>query len=69
MNELLKTWKNLEIENFDLCPELKRRLILYCLNEYEEDAILDDVHLLAEFRYLKDNSQLSYLFRKYRVEY
>jgi hypothetical protein len=62
MNELLKKWKNLKIENLDNESELKRRLKVYCLKEYEEDAIIDDKHLLMEFKNLKDNNRLSQLF-------
>ncbi|MGY0391738.1 hypothetical protein ACW5R3_04130 [Bizionia sp. KMM 8389] len=69
MNEKQKEWANLEIKSFDKHQDLKRRLALYILSEYEENAIIDDAHLLTEFRYLKDNNQLNYLFRKYRVDY
>jgi hypothetical protein len=46
MNELLNRWQNLEIENFDNHPELKRRLTVHCISEYQEDALTDDAHLL-----------------------
>jgi hypothetical protein len=62
MNKLLEKWKNLEIKNFDNNSELKRRLEVHCLNEYEENAIIDDEHLLMEFNYLKDSNLLSKLF-------
>ena len=56
----------LEIKNLDNHPDLKRRLIVYVLSEYESDAILDDKHLLLEFKRLKKSENLEVLWREVR---
>jgi len=68
MSDLLKKWKKLKIENFDKESELKRRLKVYCISQYEEDVIVDDKHLLMEFQYLRDNNQLNLLLEEYPSE-
>lgn len=69
MNENLKNWNNLEIENLNNHPELKRRLKVYCISEYMENAIIDDKHLLMEFKDLRDDNRLTLLFEAYPAEY
>ena len=64
----LQDLENLTIENFDNHPELKRRLIVYCIATYQEDAIIDDYHLLMEFNYLKLNKKLYELERPINLD-
>jgi len=59
----LKELKQLEIENFDKHTDLKRRLISYIKIQYEGDAIIDEKHLLMEFKSLKNSNKLSELFK------
>lgn len=62
----LEELKQLEIENFDNHPDLKRRIEVYVLSKYESDAILDDKHLLLEFKLLKKTKNLEVLWREVR---
>ncbi len=50
-----------EITNLDYAPTLKSLLIEYCLAVYEENAIIDDYHLLAEYNLLKKENNLCLL--------
>lgn len=43
-------------------PLLKQLLINYCVVTYEENAILDNDHLLAEYSLLSRNNELHILF-------
>ncbi len=52
-----------EIQNLDYNPILKQLLIEYIYGKYEEDAIIDDLHLWQEFRYMVDNNKLIELFQ------
>jgi hypothetical protein len=51
-----------EITNLDFAPSLKKLLIEYCYAIYEENAIIDDYHLLAEYNLLKKNNQVHNLY-------
>ncbi|TXD53652.1 hypothetical protein [Polaribacter sp. IC063] len=62
----VKKYEELEVENFDKHPDLKRRLKVYVLSEYESDVILDDKHLLLEFELLKKSKNLEVLWREVR---
>ena len=43
-------------------PLLKQLLINYCILTYEENAILDHDHLLAEYSLLSRNNELHLIF-------
>ena len=43
-------------------PILKQLLINYCFLNYEENAIIDDYHLEAEYNLLSRNNELELLF-------
>jgi hypothetical protein len=47
---------------FKLTPHMKALLINYCLINYEENAIIDDNHLVMEYHYLKRHNELHLLF-------
>jgi hypothetical protein len=59
----LKELKSLKIESLENHPDLRRRLKNYILINYESDAIVDENHLIMEFKLLKQNSKLSELYR------
>jgi len=54
----LKELEKLKIKNFINHPDLKRRLTLYCIATYEDDAMIDDYHLLTVFHDLQRNKEL-----------
>lgn len=54
--------ENIEIKDFRFNPELRRLLVEYCLVMYEENAILKDENLIAEYHYLLENNSLNELF-------
>jgi hypothetical protein len=54
----LKELEKLTIENFENHPDLKRRLITYCIATWEDDAMIDDYHLLTIFHDLQRNKEL-----------
>ena len=61
----MKTETNIEfdnIKNLDNNPKLKSLIIEYCLMQYEENAIIDEEHLLKEYNYLRDNNKLHEIF-------
>ena len=49
---------NEEIINLDYCPTLKEQLIEWCYANYEENAIIDDEHLLKEYCMLRRENRL-----------
>ena len=51
-----------EIKDFDKNPQLRKLLANYCLTMYEENAIIDDEHLLKEYNWLKSKNSLAELF-------
>lgn len=51
-----------EIKNFNRNPLLRQLLANYCLMVYEENAIIDDEHLLKEYRWLLLENKLAELF-------
>lgn len=51
-----------ELKDFSRNPELRKLLVNYCLMVYEENAIIDDEHLLSEYRYLVANNKLDEIF-------
>jgi hypothetical protein len=55
--------KNLEIENLADYPDLKRRLEVYITNELDKDAVIDMKHLKMKFNLLKQNDELSELYK------
>jgi hypothetical protein len=52
----------MELTNLDLSPLLKKLLVEYCSSLYEQDAILDDYHLIIEFNSLVEDNKLYDLF-------
>lgn len=54
--------ENIEIKDFRFNPELRRLLTQYCLMTYEENAVLDDESLIAEYNYLNESNCLNDLF-------
>lgn len=52
----------MQITNFNYNPKLRQSLIDYSLRIYEENAILDDEHLLMEYNLLLRNNNLNALF-------
>ena len=54
--------KNEEITSFEINPALKKLIIDYCIIQYEENAIIDDDHLMMEFKLLKNENKLNDLF-------
>lgn len=54
----------MEIKNFEYNPILKEMLINYCYRIYQEDAIIDDEHLLMEYNLLLDDNKLNLLFEE-----
>lgn len=54
--------KNEEITDFENNPVLKKLLVDYCIMQYEENAIIDDDHLIMEFKLLKNENKLNDLF-------
>lgn len=59
-----------EINDFRYNPILKKMLVNYCLRMYEENAILDDVHLLMEYKLLIRDNNLNALFvEEYLINY
>jgi hypothetical protein len=59
----LKELEKLDISDFINHPDLKRRLITYCIATWEDDAIIDDYHLLTIFHDLQRNKELYKLER------
>lgn len=51
-----------EITDLKDTPLLRKLLINYCLIQYEQNAILDDEHLLREYFYLKKIDAVEELF-------
>ncbi len=51
-----------ELKDFSRNPELRKLLVNYCLTMYEENAIIDDEHLIKEYNWLKSNNMLEELF-------
>lgn len=51
-----------EIKDFDRNPKLRKLLVDYCLTMYEENAVIDDEHLLKEYNWLKSKNSLDELF-------
>ena len=54
--------ENEEITDFDNNPILRILLVEYCLMQYEENAILDDEHLLMEYKLLISENRLNDIF-------
>ncbi len=54
----------IEIKDFKYSPALKELLVKYVSRKYEECAMFDDYHLLAEYNLLKDNNNLHLLFEE-----
>jgi hypothetical protein len=51
-----------EITNLDFTPHLKKLLIEYCFMHYQEQAIIDNHHLLMELnRLVRENKLLELL--------
>ena len=51
-----------EINDLNRNPLLRQLLSNYCLMVYEENAIIDDEHLLSEYRWLVANNKLDEIF-------
>lgn len=54
--------ENIQIRDFKYNPELRRLLVEYCLVVYEENAIINEENLIAEYNYLLENNKLNELF-------
>ena len=54
----------IEIEDFRYNPKLRKMLVNYCLRMYEENAIIDDYHLLEEYKLLKRDNNVHVLFEE-----
>lgn len=60
----------IEIEDFRYNPKLRKMLVNYCLRMYEENAIIDDYHLLEEYKHLKRDNKVHVLFEEeYLINY
>ena len=51
-----------EIKDLKKNPILRQLLSNYCLATYEDNAIINDEHLLQEYRWLVANNKLDELF-------
>ena len=58
----------MELQNFNLNPNLRELLANYCLINYEENAIIDDEHLMMEYRLLERNNELHLLFEAEKLD-
>lgn len=59
-----------EIKDFKFNPGLREMLVNYILRTYEENAIIDDLHLIQEYNLLKNNNELHFLFEEeYLINY
>ena len=61
----MKVETNIEfntIKSLENNPSLKKLLIDYCLIQYEENAIIDEEHLIKEYNYLQKHNKLHELF-------
>jgi hypothetical protein len=52
----------MELRNFKYNDKLRALLVNYCYINYEENARVDDEHLLMEYHLLERNNQLNLLF-------
>ena len=52
----------MEIRNFNHNPELRQLLESYVIRTYEQDAIVDDDHLIMEYHLLVRDNRLNDLF-------
>jgi hypothetical protein len=60
----------MEINDFKYNPKLRQSLVNYCLRIYEEDAIIDDEHLIMEYNLLKKYNNLEALhLEEYLINY
>ncbi len=57
-----------QIKDLSRNPILKAQLTRYCLFEYEEDAIIDDEHLMMEYNKLKSDNELEKLYLLEQME-
>jgi hypothetical protein len=53
-----------EIINLNNIPTLKKPLVNYIYFMYEENAIVDDAHLIMEYEMLKRDNRLYELFQQ-----
>lgn len=51
-----------ELKDFSRNPELRKLLVNFCLTMYEENAIIDDEHLIMEYNWLNANNKLNDLY-------
>jgi hypothetical protein len=58
----------MDLQNFDLNPNLRELLVNYCLINYEENAIIDDEHLLQEYYLLERNNELHLIFEAEKLQ-
>jgi hypothetical protein len=58
----------MKLQNFDLNPKLRELLVNYCLINYEENAIIDDEHLLQEYHLLERNNELHLIFEAEKLQ-
>ena len=64
---------NEETINLDFCPILKKQLVEWCYALYEENAIIDDEHLIMEYTFLKKENNLHSMieleYNRNRIKY
>ncbi len=54
----------IEIKDFKYSPILREMLVNYIIRTYEENVIIDDLHLIQEYNLLKNNNELHFLFEE-----
>lgn len=54
----------IEIKDFKYSPVLREMLVNYIVRTYEENVIIDDLHLIQEYNLLKNNNELHFLFEE-----
>jgi hypothetical protein len=57
-----KNKRKMEIRNFNHNPVLRQLLESYVIRTYEQDAIVDDDHLMMEYHLLIRDNRLNDLF-------
>lgn len=63
----LKELENVTVENLLNHQELVRRLKTYIVAKYDQNAKMDEYHIMKEFEYLKKNGELKKLLREYNL--
>jgi hypothetical protein len=53
-----------KLTTLDYSPVLKTLLVNYILKKYEQESIIDDLHLYQEYSWMYDNNELHELFEE-----